>query len=92
MMVRLSELRCREVVNICDGCRVGNVCDAEIDTVGGDVTALVVPGHPRFFGLFGREDDYVIPWTCVRRIGADIILVEVNLEKIRTPRPRKPWF
>ena len=36
MMVRLSELKCREVINICDGCRVGFVSDAELETTGGD--------------------------------------------------------
>ena len=92
MMVRLSELRCREVINICDGCRVGYVNDAEMDTVGGDVSALIVPGRPRLLGLLGREDDYVIPWKCIRRIGGDIILVEVDLEHIRVPRHRKSWF
>mgnify|MGYP002625436355 CR=1 FL=1 len=92
MMVRLSELRCREVINICDGCRVGFIDDAEIDTTGGDVTALIVPGKARFFGLFGREDDYVIPWACIRRIGGDTILVEADLEKLRRSRKKKGFL
>lgn len=92
MMVRLSELKCREVVNICDGCRVGFVNDAELDTVGGDVTALIVPGRCKYLGLWGREDDYVIPWKAIRRIGGDIILIEADLEHIRVPRRRKSWF
>ncbi len=28
---RLAELRCREVINLCDGCRMGYVGDVEID-------------------------------------------------------------
>lgn len=85
MRVRFSELRCREVINICDGCRIGFVSDLVMDCTGGNVVALVVPGRLKFFGLFGREDDYVIPWGCIRRLGSDIILVEVELERIREP-------
>ena len=91
-MVRMSELRCREVINICDGCRLGYVTDLELDCTGGNVVALIVPGKARLFGLLGREDEFVIPWGCIRRIGGDIILVEVDLERIRKPCRKKRWF
>lgn len=90
MAERFSCFRCKEVVNICDGCRLGYPCDLEIDTNCGRILAIVVPGPCRFFGLFGREDDYVIPWECIRRIGEDIILVDVVLQKVRCAR-RKKW-
>lgn len=89
MMVRMSELRCREVINVCDGCRLGFVEDLELDCTGGNVVALVVPGRAKLFGLLGREDDYVIPWRCIRRMGCDIILVEVETEKVRCPRKKR---
>lgn len=93
MMVRMTELRCREVINICDGCRLGFVTDLELDCTGGNVVALIVPGKARLFGLLGREDEFVIPWNCIRRIGEDIILVEVELERIRKPcRKKKRWL
>ena len=50
-----------EVINICDGCRIGFVSDVELDCTGGNVVALIVPGNCKFFGLFGQEDDYVHP-------------------------------
>ena len=68
-------------MNITDGCRLGYVSDVEIDILTGKVVAIVVPGKCRFFGLFGRADDYVIPWQCIRRFGEDIILVEVIPDK-----------
>ena len=93
MLVRMTELRCREVINICDGCRLGFVTDLELDCTGGNVVALIVPGKARLFGLLGREDEFVIPWNCIRRIGEDIILVEVELERIRKPcRKKKRWL
>ena len=53
---------------------------------------LIVPGPCRFLGLFGRQDDYVIPWCCVRRIGEDIILVDGPVTEWKTPRKRKCFF
>ena len=88
MSNRISSLRCKEVVNVCNGARLGYVSDLEVELPGGRVTALLVPGPSRFFGLFGRDSDYVIPWDCIRRIGEDIILVDVPLESAKTPRKR----
>ena len=92
MVERLSEIRCKEVINICDGCRLGYAEDFEIDLCSGKLVALLVPGPCRFFGLFGRECDFVIPWPAIRKIGSDIILVEIVCEKVRRPRSRKNMF
>ena len=78
MGTRVTELRCKEVINITDGQRLGFVSDVEVQLPEGKVLALVVPGPCRFFGLFGRKDDFVIPWNCIRQIGDDIILVEID--------------
>ena len=92
MVSRLAELRCKEIVNICDGARLGFVSDLVIDDSCGKVLSLVVPGPCRLLGLLGREDDYLIPWSSIRRIGEDIILVDAVLEQVKTPRPRKGIF
>ena len=76
METRIAELRYKEVISVEDGTRYGYVGDMEIDLESGQVRALVVPGRRRFFGLFGREEDKVIPWTSVRRFGEDTILVQ----------------
>lgn len=75
MKIRLEELRYKEVISVTDGCRFGFVEDAELDLDNGRVTALIIPGRRRFFGLLGREADRLIPWNMVRRFGDDIILV-----------------
>ena len=76
MDTRIAELRYKEVISVEDGTRYGYVGDMEVDLDSGQVRALVVPGRRRFFGLLGREEDKVIPWTAVKRFGEDIILVE----------------
>ena len=76
METRIAELRYKEVISVEDGARYGYVGDMEVDLESGQVRSLVVPGRRRLFGLLGREEDKVIPWTAVKRFGEDIILVE----------------
>ena len=92
MGTRVTELRCKEVINITDGQRLGFVSDVEVQLPEGKVLALVVPGPCRFFGLFWRKEEFVIPWNNNRRIGSDIILVELEPDKCRVPRPKPRWF
>ena len=81
MLDRFTTLRCKEVINICDGCRIGFVGDVEIRIPEGDVKALIVCGPCRFFGLFGRGEDFYIPWECIQRFGNDIILVDKPFQR-----------
>ncbi len=76
-------MREKEVINICDGERLGYVEDLIFDLYKGCITHIVVPGPCRFFGVFGREHEFIIELCCIRQVGADVILVEVNLEKVR---------
>ena len=89
MECRISDLRYKEVINICTGQRLGYVCDAIVDVACGKMLALVVPGPCRFFGLFGREDDYILPWDCVTRFGEDIILIQNDQHLRRDRGPRR---
>ena len=75
-MIKTSELRQREVINIIDGKRLGFVADLDIDLDLGKIRAIIVPGANYFFSFFSRHDDYIIPWEHIRKIGQDVILVE----------------
>jgi len=70
------DLKLKEVISIIDGKRMGHITDIEIDVESGRLTAIVVPGMGRFLGLFGRNEDVVIPWDKINKIGMDVILVE----------------
>jgi sporulation protein, YlmC/YmxH family len=69
-------LREREVVNILDGRRLGLASDLEIEAETGRIKAIVVPGPGKFLWLFGKSEDFVIPWEKIIKIGVDVILVE----------------
>ncbi|MGE4354436.1 MAG: YlmC/YmxH family sporulation protein [Oscillospiraceae bacterium] len=84
MFSKFSDLRYKEVINVNTGHRLGYICDAEIDMKDGKIISLIVPGPSRFGGVLGREDDYILPWSCINRIGEDIILVDLP-----TPVPRE---
>ena len=86
MQCRIADLRCKEVVNICDGFRLGYVEDVLLDSCSGRILALIVPGPCRFLGLFLPGDDYIIQWDCVKQLGDDLILVEIRGEKPRSKR------
>ena len=87
-----SDMRYKEVIDIHTGLRLGYVCDLEFDDSEGRLVSLVTPGRSKLFGLLGREDDYVLPWGCIVRIGGDIILVEAKGEFMRRKRQRRPFF
>ena len=91
MQCRFSEFRYKEVINIRTGSRLGYVCDAEFQSPEGRITALVVPGRPRYLGFLGREDDYILPWECISRVGEDLILVESE-RGIRRGKKKRLWW
>ena len=56
------------------------MADIEFDPACGKICQLIIPGPGKLCGLFGRESECVIGWNCVRQIGTDIILVDVDGE------------
>ena len=80
-----SDIRRKDVVNICDGRKLGKPIDLVLNE-NACVEALVVPG--RSGGLMGffrqSQEGCVIPWNRVRRIGDDVILVEVDEERLES--------
>ena len=90
--MKFTELRCKEVICVNDGRRLGFITDVQIQVPEGNVLAVVVPGPCRFLGLVGRSEDYVIPWKNICRIGPDIILVDVKTEDCRCVRNRQNFL
>lgn len=70
----LSDLRYKEVIDLTTGQRLGYVCDAEIDLEQGKIVSLIVPGQKKLGGLLSGDDDYILPWESISRLGEDIIL------------------
>ena len=75
-MGRALTFKQKEVINLIDGRRLGYVQDVEADFSTGEITAIVVPGTSKMFCM-GNKGDITIPWNKIKKIGDDIILVEI---------------
>ena len=76
-MLKISDLRMREVINIVDGKRLGEIKDIELDLEKGKIKSIILPGTSSFLSFFGRSEDIVVPWDRIRKLGTDVILVEI---------------
>lgn len=74
-MVRISEFQIKDVVTVSDGKKLGNIVDIEINVQTGKIDAIVVASSSRVLGFFGRDEDIVVPWKNIVKIGEDVILV-----------------
>lgn len=82
------DLKFKDVVNICDGRRLGRIIDMVIDTRIGKVKGIVLPGS-RGFNIFRAPEDIFVPWNHILRIGEDVILIEILFDKALRCSPKK---
>ena len=91
MVYSFNDLKCKEIINIRNGCRIGFPDDIEFENCTAKICRLIVFGRARFFGLFGREDDICIKWCDIEVIGEDTILVSCQ-ESSGSPKKRGKFF
>jgi sporulation protein, ylmC/ymxH family len=90
MFCRITDMHDKEVINVCDGTRIGCVDDVEVDTCTAQLVSIVVHGRPKCMGLLGHDEDIVISWKEIEVIGEETILVNHPLPPCCPgPRPRK---
>jgi YlmC/YmxH family sporulation protein len=77
-MVKTSELRLKDVVNVTDGRRLGTIQDFDLDLERGQINAFVIAGPGRLLGFLGRERDTLVLWRQVEKIGEDVVLVRID--------------
>lgn len=78
--MKFSELSGKEIVNLNDGCRLGILAESDllIDKKTGKIKALLVPDMKSHFSFFSDKDFIEIPWECVKKIGNDMIIIELE--------------
>ena len=76
MIQRIAELKNLQVVCVENGNILGYVGDIELDTSNGKLSAIVIFGKSKGLGIFGRDDDVIIPWENITIIGDETILVK----------------
>ncbi len=79
--MRLSELGNKEVVNLNNGGRLGLLADSDIlfDEDTGEIISIIVPERRMAFKILGIENGGMeIPWSSIRKIGYDMIIIELE--------------
>ena len=68
MNMRLNDFQGKEVINACDGKKLGYIVDFVFET-------------SKFCNFFCDGSEYIIPYKCICKIGPDVILVEMHEKK-----------
>lgn len=78
--MRLSDFTGKEVINLGDGARLGVIddCELTVDARTGRIHSLVLPRRGGLFSILGESRASTIPWRSIRRIGDDVIIVDLN--------------
>lgn len=80
MELSFCELKCKDVVNICDGKNMGNLTDIVFDSCCGKIIGILVPQNKNFFNIFKTNNELFIPYNRICKIGKDIILVDIIMQ------------
>ena len=90
--IRVSDFSSKEVINICDGARYGNVTDIIFDTQTGQIVSVIVPARREGMGFFERSFEYEIPWNEIERVGDDYIFVKFQIPPKSIAPKRRSFF
>ncbi|WP_027363788.1 YlmC/YmxH family sporulation protein [Desulfotruncus alcoholivorax] len=78
--MRLGDLAGKEIININDGARLGVVgeTDLNVDSATGAIRSIILPRKGNLLNLWAERHELVIPWESVKKIGMEVILVELD--------------
>ena len=74
--MRLSDLQSKDIVALEDGKKIGNIIDVAIDDKG-NMVALIVQKSKFLNNIFSTQGEIEIKWSQVKKIGEDVILVNM---------------
>lgn len=76
----LSKFGGKEIVNLNDGSRLGLIEDADllVDEDSGKIDSFIVFENRLLFFRKKDSNGYKIPWSNIRKIGNDMVIVEID--------------
>ena len=80
----LHDLAEKDVIRIQNGENLGRIDDILFDEGSGRIQSVLLRGRGR---MLGYDDDLLLPWESIRRIGADVVIVDAD--PLPTPRKRR---
>ena len=87
-IITLSDLSKKEIINVCDGTRLGYPVDYEFDVCTSNIIGIIIEKSCGFLGLVSGEKT-VIPWCKIECIGEDAILVRITEAECVFPEKRR---
>lgn len=75
-MIKASDLRDKEVIDINTGEKLGNIIDIDVNLEEGKIEGIILPKKTGFFRFFSKEAEIYLPWAAIKKIGSDVILVD----------------
>ncbi|WP_232824020.1 MULTISPECIES: YlmC/YmxH family sporulation protein [Paraliobacillus] len=76
IMVTLTNMQVKEIIFVETGEKIGNIIDLEIDVDKGIITHVVIAMKNKMMGLFGKQEEVIIPWDHIVTVGSDVILIK----------------
>lgn len=76
--MRLSDLQKKDVVNVNDGSKIGNIIDIRLDDKG-NMDGFIVEKNKFIISMFTNSNEIEIKWSQIQKIGEDVILVSINI-------------
>ena len=76
-MARGIDFKQKEVVSLNEGKILGFVVDVQADFITGEINSIIVAKTGKIFGNIMGKNNLTIPWDKIKKIGEDVILVEI---------------
>lgn len=73
--MRVSDLQVKDIISLLDGRKLGRIVDIELEENGAVKYFIVEP--KRFFRFFSGTQEISINMKQIKKIGEDVILVEI---------------
>ncbi|MBR0601395.1 YlmC/YmxH family sporulation protein [Bacillus safensis] len=77
-MISISEFQIKDVVDVSSGKKLGTIGDIDINVTSGKIQAIIIGGTGKVMGFFGKEEEMIVPWRNIVKIGEDVILVRLS--------------
>ena len=91
MNLSFKDLSKREVINVTDGKCLGHIVDLTLSFPKGIMIGITVPSKKSIFNIFGLYDRIFIEEYKIKKIGTDVILVDLNAVPVKVqPNPCNP--
>ena len=75
--MKVSELQRKDIVNINDGKIVGRIIDFLINEIDWTLDGFVIERSKYIRSLFSSEEDTIIKFNQIKKLGSDVILIDI---------------